>query len=81
MPETEEKVISMRELFKARRAARRKSLTLKVTIPANVVPLFKALVEVTGAESPESFAAWALCRGLTSEEAMSQFDDLVNELL
>jgi hypothetical protein len=56
-------------------------LTLKVTIPAKAVPLFKALVEVTRARSPEDFAAWALCKGMTSDEAMTRFDDLVNDLL
>lgn len=76
-----EKIISMRSLLKINHEAHKGSLTLKVTIPAKVVPLFNALVAVTEADSPESFAAWAICKGCTSEEAMKQFDDLVNDLL
>lgn len=71
----------MTHLLKIKREARKGALTLKVTIPANVVPLFNALAEVTRAESPESFALWCLCKGLTSEEVMQKFDDLVNDLI
>jgi hypothetical protein len=74
-------ILSMRHLLRIKREASRGCLKLKVTIPAKVVPLFKTLVEITGADSAEAFAAWAICKGCTSEEAMSQFDDLVNELL
>ena len=57
------------------------SLTLRVTLPARAVPLFHALAAATEAASPEAFAAWCVCRGLVSDEAMAQFDQLVNDLL
>ena len=71
----------MSALLRAKHQAQKGGFTLRVTIPAKVVPLFKALVEVTEAASPECFAAWAICKGCTSEEAMDQFDQLVNDLL
>ena len=77
----EPKIVSLAALKRARLEAGKGSLTIKVTLPAKVVPLFNALVAVTEADSPETFAAWAICKGITSEEAMKLFDDLVNDLL
>ena len=81
LPAPQEKIISMSALLRQKHQAHKGSLTLRVTIPAKVVPLFKALAEVTKAANLECFAAWALCKGCTSEEAMDQFDQLVNVLL
>jgi len=74
-------IISMDALRRVRAEARKGSLTLKVTLPAKTVPLFKALVEVTEADSPETFAAWAILKGMVCEDAMSQIDRLINDLL
>ena len=52
-----------------------------MTLPARAVPLFHALAAATQAASPEAFAAWAICQGMLSDEAMAQLDQLVNDLL
>ena len=74
-------IVSLDALRRVRKEARKGSLIVKVRIPSQVVPLFKALVELAEADSPETFAAWALCKGLVCEEAMDKFDKVVNDLL
>jgi acyl-CoA-binding protein len=44
------------------------------------VPLFKAVAAAAQAKSNEDFAAWAIIKGITSDEAMQNFDDLVNSV-
>ncbi len=57
-----------------------KNLTLRVTIPGPMVPMFNALFEISEARSPEAFASLAICRWLVSEDAVSHFDDMLNKL-
>lgn len=72
----QQKIITMPQL----RKARAQGLKLNIIIPSQAVPLFKALMEASQADSAEEFAVWALCKGLTSEEAVAKFDNVLNEL-
>ena len=58
-----------------------KPLTITVRIPGPMAPLFKAMFLVHRAKSQEDFAMRAVCRWLVSEEAMSAFDEMVNQFL
>jgi hypothetical protein len=56
-------------------------LTLTITIPAQVTPMFKCLAELTTAGNLQEFALWAITRGVSSSEAMEVFLGFQNDLI
>ena len=70
----------MSRLLRVKRAAQRNALNLKISIPGKVAPLFNALAVIMDLDQ-QAFAVWAICKGITCEEALNKFDELVNALL
>ena len=54
---------------------------MRISLPPEVYPLFTALATVSQSPSAEAFAVWCITKGMTSEEVMQRFDELVNQVL
>lgn len=71
----------LQRLHKAQAFPPKGSVAMRITIPPQFYPMFTAMIAVTQAPSVEAFAVWAIIKGMVCEDAMNQFDELVNAVL
>jgi hypothetical protein len=76
-----EAVFQIKRMHKLQTHPPKGSLKCTVAIPPHLVPMVQGMASVMQAPSLEAFAVWSMAKGMTCEEVLSRFDDLVNAAL